>query len=110
MRIFEAYQKARPGAGADVDIESQKIPDGLKVCIEAISLTDLDTADKVMQIGYNDGSKDYILVKKDLSSSEYTLEWHGKIYLDEGRKLIGKVFSATGLDDILLVGNGFYVE
>jgi hypothetical protein len=106
-KIFESLKTARTGT-SDTDLETQEIPSQLVVCIEAIALTDKDTAGKVMEVGWRDASRDYILVKKDLADTEYTLEWKGKIYLAEGRKIYGKVFSPTSLDDLALVANGIY--
>jgi len=106
-KIFESLKTARTGS-SDTELETQEVPSQLVVCIEAIALTDKDTANKKMEIGWRDGSRDYPLILKQVGSTEYTLEWKGKIYLAETRKIYGKVYSPTSGDDLALVANGIY--
>ena len=110
MRVWEDYQKGRAPDTNPIDIELKEIPDGVIVCVESIGLTDQDTKSKTALIGYSDGSKTFWFCKKDMLSTDYSIQWYGKIYLTERHRIMGQIYNPASGDDVLLVANGILLE
>ena len=93
-----------------VDLELKEIPEGETVCVESIGTTDVDAKAKTILIGYSDGSKTFWFLKKTLPATDYSVQWTGRLYLDEKHKVVAQVYDPGSGDDLLLVANGYFVE
>jgi len=93
-----------------VNLELKEIPAEETVCIESIGVIDVDAKAKTILIGYSDGSKTFWFLKKDAPATDYSIEWTGRLYLDEKHKVVAQVYNPTSGDNLLLVANGYFIE
>jgi len=110
MRVWEDRQVGRASNTDPADLELKEIPEGKTVCVESIGVTDVDTKGKTILVGYSDGSKTFWFCKKDLPATDYSIQWWGRLYLDEKHKIVAQVYNPASGDDLLLVANGYFLE
>jgi len=107
-RVWEDRQTTRAPDTDPIDIELSPVPAREVVCVESVAITDVDTKAKTALIGYSDGSKTLWFCKKAMPSTDYSIQWWGRLYLSERHKIVGQIYNPEIGDDILLVANGVF--
>ena len=89
-----------------IKIKGEKVPEGYLLEVTHMSISDLDTADKLLELGYETLSEDEKILLANKGTQNYQCKLNGHVWIEGGEAPFGRVTSPTNSDDVAFSCHG----